>query len=114
VSVEAEVDVGFLGQGEVVGIENEGEVTRGWRPLPRVECTRYGEYHQGKVRQGEWQTKVVLVIPEMERYPRKVIANVVRFRPRTNREVLAPYRIHTCQAADVSAPGKAYVLLPNL
>ena len=48
-SVEVDVDVGFLGQGEVVGVENEGKVTRGWLtqrgwwPSPRVECTQNGE-----------------------------------------------------------------------
>jgi hypothetical protein len=57
--MSAEADVGFPGQGEVVGIENEDEVTRGWStqrswwPSPRVECTRIAD------RRGEWQTKVV-------------------------------------------------------
>ena len=96
--MSAEADVGFLGQGEVVGIETQGEVTRGWSaqrgwwPSPRAECTRNGEYYKVKDRQGEWQTKVISVIPEMERDRGQVIANVVRFRSRTNREVLAPVR----------------------
>ena len=63
---EAEVDVGFLvGQGEVVGMENEGQGTRGWStqrgwwPSPLVECTRNGKYNQGQDRRGKWQAKVV-------------------------------------------------------
>jgi len=48
--MEVEADVGFPGQGEVVGIENEGEGTlgwsmqRGWWPSHRVECTRKEKY----------------------------------------------------------------------
>jgi hypothetical protein len=103
VSAEAEADVGFLGQGEVVGIENEGE---GLEAGQRREAGGHrlgwnvpgtGNIIKVKDRRGEWQTKVVSVIPEMERYPSKVIADVVRFRPRTNREVLAPvHRLQTC------------------
>ena len=63
-------DVDFLGQGEVVGIETEAEVTRGWSaqrgwlPSPRVECTRKGKYHEVKDRRGEGQTNVVSAISE--------------------------------------------------
>ena len=53
--MEAEADIGFPGQGEVVGtIVNEGKVTRGWStqrgwwPSPRVECTRKEKYQEGQ------------------------------------------------------------------
>ena len=115
--MSAEADVGFLGQGEVVGIGNECKVTRGWStqrgwwPSPRVECTLKGEWQKGQGGRGELQTKVVSVIPEMERIPSEVLADVVRFRPRTNREVLAP--VQARQAPEVSAPGKASAVLRN-
>src|SRR6267154_966928 len=118
--MSAEADLGFLGQGEVVGIETEGEVPRGWSmqrgwwPLsPQVECTRNWVYYKVKDRQGERLTKVVSVMLEMERLPSQVIADVVRIRPRTNREVLAPVHHKSRQARDVSAPGMAYSSLPN-
>ncbi len=53
-SVEAEADVSFLGQGEVMGIENEGKGTRGWSmqrgwwPSPRVECNQNGNITKPK------------------------------------------------------------------
>ena len=52
-------------------------------------------------------------MPEMECRTRKVFADVVRFRPRTNREVLALVYRKSRQGADLSAPGMAYSLLPN-
>jgi hypothetical protein len=64
VSVETEAEVGFLEQGEVVGIETEGKGTRGWStqrgwwPSPRVECTQNREFQEGRDGRGEWQTKV--------------------------------------------------------
>jgi hypothetical protein len=48
----------------------------------------------------------------MERLSREVTADVVRFRPRTNREVLAPVYRQGHESADLSAPGMAYSLLP--
>ena len=67
------------------------------------------------------QTKEDSVIPEMEPIPIEVIADVARFRPRTNREVLMAlvHRTHDVyddltRDADLSAPGMANELLPNL
>ena len=94
-SAEAEVVVGFLGQGEGE-VKTRGEETRGWStqrgwwPSPPVERTRRnGELKKVKDRRGEWQTKVASVLPEMGRQG-EVIADVARFRPRMNREVSSP------------------------
>ena len=86
-----EVVVGFPSQGEIEGIGIEGKAFRGWttrrgeRPLPRVKCTQNEGYQESEVRQGEWQTKAVLAIPEIE-WPRtRGLADVVQIHPRTIR-----------------------------
>ena len=43
----------------LVNVERAGSIASG-KKYPE------GEYHKGEVRRGEWQTKVVSVIPEME------------------------------------------------
>ena len=90
--MSAEADVFFSGRGEIEGIRNECRVFQAWstrkdkRPSFRVKCTRKEEYPKDKDKQGEWQTKVGLLIPEIERTPTGVIAAVVQIHPRTNRE----------------------------
>ena len=65
-----EADFGFQSLGEIEGIGIEGEIIRGWikrrgqRPLLRVKCIRNEEYRGDEERQGEWQTKADLAIPE--------------------------------------------------
>ena len=86
-----EAVVGFPNQGEIEGIRNEGKVFRGWttrrgeQPLPQVKSTRNEGYEKVQGRQGEWQTKAVLAIPEIE-WPRtRGLADVVQIHPRTIR-----------------------------
>ena len=90
-----EVDVGLPDQDKIEGIRIQVEVFRGWstwrgkRPSPRVKSTRNEEYCEGEGGRGEWQMKVVSVIPEMEWNARRSIADVALIHPRMNREELA-------------------------
>ncbi len=54
--------------------------------MPRVKSTRNEEYRKFQVRRGEWQTRVVSVIPETEFVPTGEIADLVRIHLKTNRE----------------------------
>ena len=97
-SVDADADVGFLGHGEVVGIENKGKGSRGWWPLPLVKCkqgilesSRFGNPGNGGYHIQE----------------REVTADVAWFHPRMNQDILTPYRKPAeakPETGDMSAP----------
>ena len=64
-----EANVGFPGG---MGVQDRDRVIRdrsrqraNW-PLFRVKCTQNEECPKGKDGQGEWQTEVALVVPEMK------------------------------------------------
>jgi hypothetical protein len=60
-----------------------------------VKYTRNEEFHQDEDKQGELQTKAVLLIQELERHSMKVIAGVAQFHPRTNRDLPALFNLRT-------------------
>ena len=112
-----EVDAGFPSQGETEGIGIQGKVFQGWTTKrgkwlsPRVKCSRNEEYHKGQVRKGEWQTEVVLVIPEMEWNASRGIADVAQIHPKRNRKELTRKTRSYLTGAEVRAPGMAPALL---
>jgi hypothetical protein len=72
-------------------------------------------YSKDEGEQGERQTKVVSVIPEMECYSGRVFPEVVQIHPKTNQE----WSLHDLWAVwpvsvDMSVPGMAAPLLERL
>ena len=59
---------------------------KGKGPSPRVRCIQNNEDCEAKVGRGEWQTKIVLLIPEMKWHPNQMFADEVQIRSKTNRE----------------------------
>ena len=107
-----EGDVGLPGQDKTEEIRIQAKDDRGWsmrkgqRPSHWVKCIRNGECLKGGDSRGEWQTKVGLVNPDMERHTTKGIPDAARIHPRMNRERLP----HPTKATDVSALGMAVAL----
>src|SRR6266403_1835580 len=83
-------------------------------PSPRVKCIQNGGFPKGEECRGEWQTKVVSVIPEMECNRRRDIADLGLTRPRTTRKRSAPHRPHQlCEGPNVLALGMVSALPPT-
>jgi hypothetical protein len=80
-----------------------------------VKSTRNEEYSKGEENQGESQSKVVLVIPEMECDSGAVLAELAQIHPGTKRE--RPALVHLragAQDPDRSVPEMAAASLPRV